>query len=154
MHRTKHAIPARILQPQQHAEEMQTVKDQENRHSRGKPMVKRAIQPPTQKIASDGEMEFAMHQILFKLNTEKPNYYTLAFEGSRIWTIMGSRIEYIEVHLSRCRTRITIHMIGPTPTTILCLTQVDKTVLEVVHVGFVMLMKLVRESKLRDTAPN
>ena len=154
MHSTKHAIPARILQPQLHAEEMQAVKDGENRHSRGKPTVKRAIQQPTQKIASDGEMEFAMHQILFKLNVEKPNYYTLAFEGSRIWTIMGSRIEYIEVHLSRCRTRITIHMIGPTPTTILCLTQVDKTVLEVVHVGFVMLMKLVRESKLRNTAPN
>ena len=99
------------------------------------------------KIATDGEMEFAMHQVLFNLNVSNANYYSLAFEGDRRWTFMGSGIEYIEVCLSRCRTRLIINMIGPIQTSVVCLPDVNKTVLEIARDGFMDL--LLRVVKIR-----
>ena len=103
--------------------------------------------PQNVKIATDGEMEFAMHQVLFNLNVSNANYYTLANEGDRRWTFMGSGIEYIEVRLSRCRTRLIINMIGPIETSVVCLTDVKKTVLEIARDGFMNL--LLRVVKIR-----
>ena len=67
------------------------------KRARGKP---KASSPPPMKIASDAEMDFAMHQILFNLNVNSPNYYSLANEGDRRWTFLGFGTEYIEVVLS------------------------------------------------------
>ena len=103
------------------------------KRARGKP---KASSPPPMKIASDAEMDFAMHQILFNLNVNSPNYYSLANEGDRRWTFLGFGTEYIEVVLSSCRTRIIINRIGPITVKLVCVTDIEKTILEVTREGF------------------
>jgi hypothetical protein len=95
--------------------------------------------PQNVKIATDEEMEFAMHQVLFNINVSSPNYYSLANEGDRRWTFLGLGTEYIEVLLSSCRTRIIINRIGPIEVKVVCVTDVSKTILEVVREGFKMM---------------
>jgi hypothetical protein len=146
-----HPVAARILEPRLTAKEETYFMHQEPR-PRGKPTAKKAA--PQHKVATDGEMEFAMHQILFNLNVQAPNYYTMAYEGDRRWTFLGSKIEYIEVYLSRCRTRITIRMIGPIPSAVLCETDANKTILEVVRAGFLLLMRVITKAKVENTVPN
>jgi hypothetical protein len=108
------------------------------KRTRGKPNPK-AHSPPPMKVATDTEMDFAMHQVLFNINVSSPNYYSLANEGDRRWTFLGLGTEYIEVLLSSCRTRIIINRIGPIAVKVVCVTDVSKTILEVVREGFKMM---------------
>ena len=104
------------------------------KRARGKPSA--SSPPPLIKIATDTEMDFAMHQILFNLNVNNPNYFSLANEGDRRWTFLGFGAEYIEVLLSTCRTRIIINRIGPVAVKLVCVTDIGKTILEVARDGF------------------
>ena len=93
------------------------------------------------KRANNDEMHFAMHQVLINSNANHPNYFSLVYEGNLLWTMMGSRIEYIAVTLSTCRTRIRIEMIGPCNVFVYLRTSSSKSVLDVIREGFVKLLR-------------
>ena len=97
--------------------------------------------PDHVKRATNDEMHFAMHQVLINSNANHPNYFTLVYEGNLLWTMMGSRIEYIAVTLSTCRTRIRIEMIGPCNVFVYLRISASKSVLDVIREGFVKLLR-------------
>jgi hypothetical protein len=138
-------IPAIVLSPP--ADEG----DYHPKTSRGKP---RKSDEAPMKIATDTEMEFAMHQLLFNVNVNNPNYYSLASEGDRRWTFLGWGTEFIEVSLSKCRTRLIINRIGPIAVKVVCVTDVNKTILEVAREGFMEMFHRVIETRFPKKKKN
>jgi hypothetical protein len=95
---------------------------------------------------TNDEMHFAMHQVLINSNINHPNYFSLVYEGDLRWTMMGSRIEYIAVTLSTCRTLVRIEMIGPYNICVYLNTSPSKNALDVIREGFVKLLRDVNQA--------